>query len=99
MIYCNAFFPQLVRTKVADLLLVQMIISGENYDLCHIFQDVARICDCEVQYPHTLLETLDSSVPEHNPHNEDNYTNNCNHRFQTEMETKRQNLPTAALNI
>ncbi len=40
MIYCTVFFPQLVRTSVVDLLLVQMAISGENSYLGHIFQDV-----------------------------------------------------------
>ncbi len=37
---CNAFFPQLVRTNVGDLLLVQMAMYDENSDLGHIFQDV-----------------------------------------------------------
>ncbi len=30
VIYCNAFFPHLSRTNMADFLFVQMAIYGEN---------------------------------------------------------------------
>ncbi len=54
---------------------------------------------CSDWPPHIILKILDSSVPMHNPRKDDNSANNCNWRFQIEMETKRQDLQTAAVKL
>ncbi len=87
---------------MADLLLVQMTISGQNSHLGHIPRRRLESVMPKYSIKHILLKTLDSSsgaVPVHNPCKDDHLPNNCNCRFQTEMSTKRQNLRTAALSF
>ncbi len=105
LVYCTAFFLQLVRTNVADLLLVQMTIHGKYSYFGHIFQDV------ESQYPHRCvdwqphihLKTLDSSALEPcrstTPCTEDNSTHGCNSRLSNRDGDKEAKLMDCSFNI
>ncbi len=105
--FIMCFFPQFVRTKVADVLLN---CSEDNIRWKFLFRSYFQ--DKESVIPKYSLHTgavTDSfktatrtptrwgAMPMHSPRKEDNSTNNCNRRFQTEMATKWQNLRTAAL--
>ncbi len=106
-IYCNAFFSQLVRTNVADLLLTYCywkFLFGSFIPRCRLESEIAKYSihtGAWLTDWHTLLKTLDSSALE--PCQLTTHASKIIPQkaaipgFQTEMATKRQNLWTAAL--
>ncbi len=96
-IYCNVFFPQLVRTKVSDLLFT---CSDDNIRWNFWFgsyiprRRLESVIPKYCEYPHRCSDwqtdthtpqnisfIRTGAVPAHNPRKEDYSANNCNCRF------------------